>query len=326
MYSRSKKFMALLTKINSELNEIISSINSQKPSLFCHSIIVKINNDSKVLNFYLNDILIKEKEIKIEQYNLNDLIRKLIEIINKIHFYNHHIRMIILEDKSNFIFLDIPSKGLTKPTFSEVLTKFGDYYEGKQLTKENILYKKFEKSENNYKIKFDLCFIYHNFSNCGTFDLLIYEDRKYNLNLSRNENIINDLKLRMNFDLSEDNSQISFNKLKDNSISLFIFGNYNYTISESDTKCDINNIISDFILDCINSINEEFYERIKVFSTNKKMNFYFNNIYNCLKEIYTSTNDQEIYDVYSKLFEPVKNDPQYIHKLLAKNFILCSKK
>ena len=85
-----------------------------------------------------------------------------------------------------------------------------------------------------------------------------------------------------------------------------------------------NKQIIEFIINSMNTINEEFYERIKLFSENKKMNFYFDTITSCLKEIYTTTNDPQIFDVYSKLFESSKDDPQNIQKKLSKNFMLCS--
>ena len=53
-------------------------------------------------------------------------------------------------------------------------------------------------------------------------------------------------------------------------------------------------------IESMNTINDEFYERIKIFSENKQLNFYFDNISNCLKDIYTTTNDPELFEVYSK--------------------------
>ena len=339
MIKKTKKFQALILKINSNLNNIISEINnnSQKQILFNYTITIKLNQELKTLNFYLNEKLLPSNEIKIELNYLNELLKQLNEILNKIHFYNYHIRIIILDEKTNDIFLELPSKSLKMPSFAEISKYFGEYYGEKKLDKNNILIKNFEEENNNYKIKFELCYIFHNFAKYGTFDLLLFNNRLFDLNLSKNENIINNLKNKMYFDLTEDNVYINFNKLKDSSINLFIFGNYIYSKKEenNDNKNEniiednINNnseIIGNYIIKCMDTVNEEFYERIKIFSENKQMNFYFDTIVNCLKDIYTSTNDQELFDVYSKLFEPTKNDPEYIHKKLAKNFMLCSKK
>ena len=336
MINKAKKFQLLIQKITSILNDIILEINnnSKKQSLYCHSIIIKLNQENKTLNFYLNEKLLLENEIKIDQQNyLNEILKQLNEILNKMHFLNNHIRMIILDEKTNQNLLELPSESLKIPKFSEIVQNFGGYYGEKKLDKENFMIKKFSEENDNYKIIFNLCYIYHNFAKYGTFDLLLFNNRLYDINLSKNENIINELKNRMFFDLTEDNIFINFNKLKDSSINIFIFGNYKYTKKEISNKENENNDENDdlknkkileFIINSMNSINEEFYERIKIFSEHKQMNFYFDTIASCLKDIYTTTNDPELFDVYSKLFESSKDDPQYIQKKLAKNFMLCS--
>lgn len=338
MINKTKKYQALILKINSTLNEIVSDINNntKNQALFSYSITIKINQDSKTLNFYINEKLIPSNEIKIPVSNyFSVILKELNEILNKIHFLNCHIRMSVSDEKTNEIFLELPSQSLKMPVFSDIPTNFGGYYGEKKLEKDNILIKTFEKENDNYKICLDLCYIYHNFAKYGTFDLLLFNDRLYDINLSKNENIINELKNKMFFDLSDDNAFINFNKLKDSSINLFIFGNFLCTQKANNEKTDKNgeeedsindNEIVEFIINCMNSVSEEFYERIKIFSENKQMNFYFDTIVNCLKDIYTNTNDQELFEVYSKLFEPTKDDPQYIHKKLAKNFMLCSSK
>ena len=259
--------------------------------------------------------------------------------MNKIHFINYHIRIVLFDEKSNEILFELPSQSLKIPSFSDITKTFGDYFGEKKLEQNNFLIKKFNEENDNYKIELKLCYIFHNFAKYGTFDLLLFNNRLYDICLSKNENIINELKNGMFFDLSDDNIFINFNKLKDSSINLFIFGNYVYTKNESNDKDkenlnnkkeeedhDDDDIKSKFIINSMNSMNEEFYERIKIFSENRQMNFYFDSIVSCLKEIYTSTNDQELFEVYSKLFEPTKDDPQYVHKKLAKNFMLCSQK
>ena len=332
MINKSKKFNLIIEKINSTLNEIIYEINnSQTQLLFSHSITIKINHELKSINFHLNENLLPSKEIKLEQLHFfNDIIKKLIEILNKIHFFNYHIRMLIINEKTNEIFLQLPSEILKIPNFTEIPIKFGEYYGEKKLNKENILIKNFQQVNEKNIINFDLCYIYHNFAKYGTFDLLLYNNRLYDINLSKNEKIIKELKNKLYFDLSEDNTFINFNKLKDTSINIVIFGNLNYTIKNSENdkgeNCLTNEEIIEYIINCMNTVNDEFYEKIKIFSENKQMNFYFDTIVNCLKDIYTTTNDQELFEVYSKLFEPAKDDPQYIHKKLAKNFMLCSSK
>ena len=334
MINKTKKFQLLVLKITSVLNDIISEINnnSKKQSLYSHSITVKLNQENKTLNFYLNEKLLPDNEIKIDHpqpHYLNEVLKQLNEILNKMHFLNNHIRMIISDEKTNQNFLELPSENLKIPKFSEIPKNFGGFYGEKKLDKENYLVKKFTEDNDNYKIVLNICYIYHNYAKYGTFDLLLFNNRLYDINLSKNENIINELKNRMFFDLTDDNIFINFNKLKDSSINLFICGNYKYTkkeISSNDDENDElkNKEIIEFIINSMNSINEEFYERIKIFSENKQMNFYFDTISSCLKDIYTTTNDPELFEVYSKLFEPSKDDSQYIQKKLAKNFMLCS--
>ena len=333
MINKSKKINSLILKINSILNDIISEINKNLTTqlLYTHSLAIKINEELKTLNFYLNDKLLPSNEIKLEQQKyFTDILKNLNEILNKMHFFNYHIRMVIINDISKEIIFELPSKSLKIPNFSEIPINFGEYYGEKKIDKDNILIKNFQFENDQYKLGFELCYIYHNFAKYGTFDLLLFNDRLYDINLSKNEKIINELKNKMYFDLTEDNIFINFNKLKDNSISLFIFGNFNYTIKYCQNDNEDNNFIDkeiiEFIVNCMNSLNEEFYERIRIFSENKQMNFYIDTITNCLKDIYTSTNDPELFEVYSKLFEPTKDDPQYIQKKLAKNFMLCSSK
>ena len=123
MINKAKKFQLLIQKITSILNDIILEINnnSKKQSLYCHSIIIKLNQENKTLNFYLNEKLLLENEIKIDQQNyLNEILKQLNEILNKMHFLNNHIRMIILDEKTNQNLLELPSESLKIPKFSEI--------------------------------------------------------------------------------------------------------------------------------------------------------------------------------------------------------------
>ena len=220
--------------------------------------------------------------------------------------------------------MELKSDNLTLPNFTQIVQNFSNFYE-KKLDKDNILLKKFELKNEKYEIEFDLCFIFHNLSKYGTFDLLLFNDRLYDYNLSKDEIIFKALKNKMDFTLSEDNAYIYFNKLKENSISLFIFGNYNYK-RLNDDNIDDETIIKEFIFNSIDSVIEEFYEKIKLFVENKQMVFYFNIISGCLKDIYTSTTDEEVFKTFNTLFEPCNKDPKYLQKKLAKNFMLCSNK
>ena len=325
--NKPKKFRSIITKIISQINTIVSEINTQikkHQTLFVHTIAIKLNSEKKALSFYLNSDLIPSWEIKIDPIYLQDTLKQLNEILNKVHFFNYHIRIIICEEKTSLIYLELQSKNLTIPNFSEVINNFSNFYE-KKLDKENFIIKYFGTKNEKYEIKFDLCCIFHNMAKFGTFDLVLFNDRLYDFNLSKDDNILNSLKTKMDFNLSEDNTYIYFNKLKENSISLFIFGNYQYTKIDNDDNDDAENkIIYEFIVNNINSVIEEFYEKIKLFSENKQMVFYFNIITGCLKDIYTTTNDQEVFDTFNKLFEPMNKDPKYIQKKLAKNFMLCS--
>ena len=233
-----------------------------------------------------------------------------------------------MEEKTSMIYLELQSKSLTLPNFSEIINNFSNFYE-KKLEKENIFIKNFENKNEKFEIKFDLCCIYHNMAKFGTFDLVLFNDRLYDINLSKDDTIINSLKSQMDFNLSEDNTCIYFNKLKENSISIFILGNYKYISkddSDENNNNDNNKIIYEFINNSINSVIAEFYEKIKLYTENKQMVFYFNIITGCLKDIYTSTTDQELFDTFNKLFEPMNKDPKYIQKKLTKNFMLCSNK
>ena len=325
--NKSKKFRTIITKITNQLNNMLSEINSQikkQHTLFVHTITVKLNSEKRTLNFFLNSNFVPSSEIKIDIIYFQDTLKQLNEIINKIHFFNYHIRIVIMEEKSSFTYLELQSQNLTLPDFPQIVKYFSNFYE-KKLDKDNILIKKFENKTEEYEIELDLCYIFHNLAKFGTFDLILFNNRLYDLNLSKDDTILNELKNQMDFTLSEDNTYIYFNKLKENSISLFIFGNYYYKQINND-KLDENKIINEFVFNSIKSLIEEFYEKIKLFVENKQMVFYFNIISGCLKDIYTSTSDQELYDTFNTLFEPCNNDPKYLQKKLTKNFMLCSNK
>ena len=318
-------------KIINQINVITSEINTKikkHQTLFVHTLTIKINNEKKTLSFFLNSNLVPSSEIKLDPLYIQDTLKQLNEVLNKVHFFNYHIRIIIMEEKTSMIYLELQSKSLTLPNFSEIINNFSNFYE-KKLEKENIFIKNFESKNEKFEIKFDLCCIYHNMAKFGTFDLVLFNDRLYDINLSKDDTIINSLKSQMDFNLSEDNTCIYFNKLKENSISLFIFGNYKYISKDnSDENCNNGNnkIIYEFINNSINSVIAEFYEKIKLYTENKQMIFYFNIITGCLKDIYTTTTDQELFDTFNKLFEPMNKDPKYIQKKLTKNFMLCSNK
>ena len=327
MMNKSKKFRTIITKITNQLNNLLAEINSQikkQHTLFVHTITVKLNSEKRTLNFFLNSNFVPSSEIKIDIIYFQDVLKQLNEIINKIHFFNYHIRIVIMEEKSSFTYLELQSQNLTLPDFPQIVKYFSNFYE-KKLDEDNILIKKFENKNEEYEIELDLCYIFHNLAKFGTFDLILFNNRLYDLNLSKDDTILNELKSQMDFTLSEDNTYIYFNKLKENSISLFIFGNYYYKQINND-KLDENKIIYEFVFNSIKSLIEEFYEKIKLFVENKQMVFYFNIISGCLKDIYTSTSDQELYDTFNTLFEPCNNDPKYLQKKLTKNFMLCSNK
>ena len=326
--NKTKKFKSIITKIINEINLITAEINTQikkHQTLFVHTITIKINSEKKTLSFFLNSNLVPSSEIKLDPIYIQDTLKQLNEVLNKVHFFNYHIRIIILEEKNSLMYLELQSKSLTLPNFSEVINNFSNFYE-KKLEKDNILVKKFENKNEKFEIKFDLCCIYHNMAKFGTFDLVLFNDRLYDINLSKNDNIINSLKNQMDFNLSQDNTYIYFNKLKENSISLFIFGNYKYITKDNTNNDNDNKIIYEFIYNGINSVIADFYEKIKLYTENKQMVFYFNIITGCLKDIYTTTTDQELFDTFNKLFEPMNKDPKYLQKKLSKNFMLCSNK
>ena len=329
--NKTKKFKSTIMKIINQINVITSEINTKikkHQTLFVHTITIKINNEKKTLSFFLNSNLVPSSEIKLDPLYIQDTLKQLNEVLNKVHFFNYHIRIIIMEEKTSMIYLELQSKSLTLPNFSEIINNFSNFYE-KKLEKENIFIKNFENKNEKFEIKFDLCCIYHNMGKFGTFDLVLFNDRLYDINLSKDDTIINSLKSQMDFNLSEDNTCIYFNKLKENSISIFILGNYKYISkddSDENNNNDNNKIIYEFINNSINSVIAEFYEKIKLYTENKQMVFYFNIITGCLKDIYTTTTDQELFDTFNKLFEPMNKDPKHIQKKLTKNFMLCSNK
>ena len=329
--NKTKKFKSTIMKIINQINVITSEINTKikkHQTLFVHTITIKINNEKKTLSFFLNSNLVPSSEIKLDPLYIQDTLKQLNEVLNKVHFFNYHIRIIIMEEKTSMIYLELQSKSLTLPNFSEIINNFSNFYE-KKLEKENIFIKNFENKNEKFEIKFDLCCIYHNMAKFGTFDLVLFNDRLYDINLSKDDTIINSLKSQMDFNLSEDNTCIYFNKLKENSISIFILGNYKYISkddSDENNNNDNNKIIYEFINNSINSVIAEFYEKIKLYTENKQMVFYFNIITGCLKDIYTTTTDQELFDTFNKLFEPMNKDPKHIQKKLTKNFMLCSNK
>ena len=253
--NKPKKFKSLISKIITQLNDIVSEINSKlktQKSLFVHTITLKLNLSKNTLNVFLNSNPTPSSEIKLDPAYMQDILKQLNEILNKVHFFNYHIRIILLEEISSLTQLELQSKSLTLPNLAEVVKNFSNFYE-KKLENENILIKKFEMNNDKYEIGFDLCLIYHNLAKFGTFDLVLYKDRLYDLNMSKNENILNALKEQMDFTLSDDSTYIFFNKLKESSISLFIFGNYTY-INKDNSEENHEKEINEFIFNSITVI------------------------------------------------------------------------
>ena len=75
----------------------------------------------------------------------------------------------------------------------------------------------------------------YNFTKNDTFDICVYNNKLFDLDLSFNKNIVENLKKKLFFELSDDNTNITFTKLKDSNISLLIFGNYTFS---DNTNCD----------------------------------------------------------------------------------------
>ena len=92
--NKPKKFKLIITKIIDKLNAIILEINNQikkQNTLFVHTITIKLNSDKKTLKFFLNSNLVPSSEIKIDSIYFQDVLKKLNEILNKMHFFNFHI-------------------------------------------------------------------------------------------------------------------------------------------------------------------------------------------------------------------------------------------
>lgn len=315
------------------LNSIIDSINQnyKKNQLYSHHINISFDfqdSPTQEFSFFFSlDSNVQSTVIHFGKINPNYLIPKLIEILNKSHLINSHIRMTLSSKKNEKFFFELQSKTLAPPQLNQIVENFGTCYFGEEekLPKDNYFIKRFE----NDKLFFEVCYIFHSFSNLGMFDLILFNNRKLKINLSKNKEIVNELKSGLLFNLQgEENCYINFNKLKTNLVSLFIFGNYEKKENKIDECKNENdeNKVSKFIIESMKSVNNEIYEKIKIFVDNKLMKYYFDTIVDSLKYIYTSTTDQEIYNLYEKLFEPVKNDCQYLYKKLTKNFMLSKQK
>ena len=142
MNNKSNRFKLIITKIIDQLNAIISEINTQlkkQNSLFVHTITIKLNTDKRTLNFFLNSNLVPSSEIKIDTIYFQEILKKLNEVLNKMHFFNCHIRIIIIEEQSLLNYLELQSKYLTLPNFSQIVQNFSDFYE-KKLDKDNTIY------------------------------------------------------------------------------------------------------------------------------------------------------------------------------------------
>ena len=122
--NKPKKFKSLISKIITQLNDIVSEINSKlkmQKSLFVHTITLKLNLSKNTLNVFLNSNPTPSSEIKLDPTYMQDILKQLNEILNKVHFFNYHIRIIIMEEKTSMIYLELQSKSLTLPNFSEII-------------------------------------------------------------------------------------------------------------------------------------------------------------------------------------------------------------
>ena len=291
-----------LVKIIENVNEIIKKIHKNlKNNLNEIKIILNINFNEKNIFFILNE----KSEFSLEFSEINiDLIS---EYLKKIQLLNSNISFYIKDISNDFLLFESIANKLILPNINDVINSIENLISHKI---ENYFIKYFEFNET----KIELLLIFHNFLPLSTFDFLIFENRLFNYDLSNNEKILQNFCKKNDFELIENNTKIKLKKNKNFNLNLFIL--INIIGNEQ-------NFNENYIENSLNEIQNDFNEKIKIFIQNASIKLNMQTIISSLEEIYTLTNNQELYNNLDLLFKG--EEKENIQNKLYLNF-LSSKK
>ena len=291
-----------LVKIIENVNEIIKKIHKNlKNNLNEIKIILNINFNEKNIFFILNE----KSEFSLEFSEINiDLIS---EYLKKIQLLNSNISFYIKDISNDFLLFESIANKLILPNINDVINSIENLISHKI---ENYFIKYFEFNET----KLELLLIFHNFLPLSTFDFLVFENRLFNYDLSNNEKILQNFCKKNDFELIENNTKIKLKKNKNFNLNLFIL--INIIGNEQ-------NFNENYIENSLNEIQTDFNEKIKIFIQNASIKLNMQTIISSLEEIYTLTNNQELYNNLDLLFKG--EEKENIQNKLYLNF-LSSKK
>lgn len=291
-----------LVKIIENVNEIIKKIHKNlKNNLNEIKIILNINFNEKNIFFILNE----KSEFSLEFSEINiDLIS---EYLKKIQLLNSNISFYIKDISNDFLLFESIANKLILPNINDVINSIENLISHKI---ENYFIKYFEFNET----KLELLLIFHNFLPLSTFDFLVFENRLFNYDLSNNEKILQNFCKKNDFELIENNTKIKLKKNKNFNLNLFIL--INIIGNEQ-------NFNENYIENSLNEIQNDFNEKIKIFIQNASIKLNMQTIISSLEEIYTLTNNQELYNNLDLLFKG--EEKENIQNKLYLNF-LSSKK
>ena len=291
-----------LVKIIEIVNEIIKKIHKNlKNNLNEIKIILNINFNEKNIFFILNE----KSEFSLEFSEINiDLIS---EYLKKIQLLNSNISFYIKDISNDFLLFESIANKLILPNINDVINSIENLISHKI---ENYFIKYFEFNET----KIELLLIFHNFLPLSTFDFLVFENRLFNYDLSNNEKILQNFCKKNDFELIENNTKIKLKKNKNFNLNLFIL--INIIGNEQ-------NFNENYIENSLNEIQTDFNEKIKIFIQNASIKLNMQTIISSLEEIYTLTNNQDLYNNLDLLFKG--EEKENIQNKLYLNF-LSSKK
>ena len=291
-----------LVKIIENVNEIIKKIHKNlKNNLNEIKIILNINFNEKNIFFILNE----KSEFSLEFSEINiDLIS---EYLKKIQLLNSNISFYIKDISNDFLLFESIANKLILPNINDVINSIENLISHKI---ENYFIKYFEFNET----KIELLLIFHNFLPLSTFDFLVFENRLFNYDLSNNEKILQNFCKKNDFELIENNTKIKLKKNKNFNLNLFIL--INIIGNEQ-------NFNENYIENSLNEIQNDFNEKLKIFIQNSSIKLNMQTIISSLEEIYTLTNNQELYNNLDLLFKG--EEKENIQNKLYLNF-LSSKK
>ena len=262
---------------------------------------MNINFNKKNIFFILNE----KSEFSLEFSEINiDLIS---EYLKKIQLLNSNISFYIKDISNDFLLFESSANKLILPNINDVINSIENLISHKI---ENYFIKYFEFNET----KIELLLIFHNFLPLSTFDFLIFENRLFNYDLSNNEKILQNFCKKNDFELIENNTKIKLKKNKNFNLNLFIL--INIIGNEQ-------NFNENYIENSLNEIQNDFNEKIKIFIQNASIKLNMQTIISSLEEIYTLTNNQELYNNLDLLFKG--EEKENIQNKLYLNF-LSSKK